>query len=145
MTELLITAPNTRATNALAPPRIPLLSERRFLRGCVRCDEPHEADYGPTITSALLYPKAPVNGEFRAVRSISPTAVSQDGQKASRRRLRGRKVRGRKSTAIASLLSHSPLLDWGTWGKTGAAGAFGPIATEKRHFGAGRRPGYLRV
>jgi choline dehydrogenase-like flavoprotein len=81
------------------------------------CDQPHEADYGPTITAALLY-KAPANDDFscsvdfcegRSLRGIDRPPVEDVV------------VTGATSGAVARL-AHAPLMDRGRWDGS-AAGA----------------------
>jgi choline dehydrogenase-like flavoprotein len=78
------------------------------------CRDSHEADYGPTITSALLY-RRPVKDEFGWSLDFSDGNGPETGPSA------GAKVRGTRSGATA-VLSYSPQLDWGHWKSGGAAG-----------------------
>lgn len=81
------------------------------------CKEPHEADYGPTITAALLY-KSPAQGEFSCSLDFDKGHLKNGYTRAP---AAGLEVRGKTSGATATL-SHEPLLDWGSW-QDGAAGA----------------------
>jgi hypothetical protein len=95
------------------------------------CDEPHEADYGPTITSALLFQ--------RAAEGLYSTSVDfRDGTLAggvSRSPMLGDLVKGMRSGATAHL-THDPVLDWGEW-KTGATGVLVVSSLEHGTFQAG--------
>ena len=81
------------------------------------CDEVHEADYGPTITSALLYqgPKS----------DIGPYSVDFDQGKlddeAGEIPEQGYLVKGEISGETA-VLFHNPWLDWGKWSDGNAHG-----------------------
>jgi choline dehydrogenase-like flavoprotein len=81
--------------------------------GVFDCRDPHEVDYGPTITSAILYRKD-VDDEFAW--SLDFSHGRGPAPEA------GARIVGRNSKA-GGVLSYYPLLDWGTW-NTGAAGAF---------------------
>ena len=80
------------------------------------CKEPHEADYGPTVTAALLYQSAAV-GDFSCSLDFDHGVTRCPGTEPAA----GVAVRGEKSGATATL-SHAPLLDWGNW-QEGASGA----------------------
>ena len=73
------------------------------------CDEPHEADYGPTITSALLF-QQPETGEFRRSLDFRDGLVVSGGKPP----VVGATVVGKQSGAHAMLV-HDPILDWGRW------------------------------
>jgi choline dehydrogenase-like flavoprotein len=77
------------------------------------CDEPHEADYGPTITSAVLYDQPAQEGEF----SCSIEFTSGEGGMDP--------VAGMVVTSSSSgtaILAHPPILDWGQWTTEDATG-----------------------
>jgi choline dehydrogenase-like flavoprotein len=82
------------------------------------CAEPHEADYGPTITSALLYENTENSGGRYALDFRDGHSPRGDPPAA------GAIVTGAKSKAQATLVVR-PFLDWGDWGnpKDGAVGA----------------------
>lgn len=82
------------------------------------CDEPHEADYGPTITSALLFQNTAAEGSFSQSLDFEQGCLANDNKELP---AAGVKVRGKSSGATATL-SHDPILDWGCW-KHGAVGA----------------------
>jgi len=82
------------------------------------CDKPHEADYGPTITSALLHTR-PVAGEFGCSLDFYDGEPIFDDAPPPRA---GAEVVGEHSGARVEL-SHDPLLDWGDWDTKKAAGA----------------------
>jgi choline dehydrogenase-like flavoprotein len=74
------------------------------------CEEPHEGDYGPTITSALLF-QQPAQGAY------SQSLEFEDGhlvKKDAKPPIAGVEIRGTKSDATARL-SASPVIDWGSW------------------------------
>ncbi len=96
------------------------------------CDLPHEADYGPTITSAVLFQRT-ATGDFatsldfldgRLVRGTRPPPAAGD------------RVRGTTSGTTA-ILSHSPVLDWGRWEDGRAAGTLVIAGIDGRGFIAG--------
>ena len=78
-------------------------------------DQPHEADYGPTITSALLF-QQPETGEFRRSLDFRDGLVVSGGKAPAA----GAAVVGKRSGAHATLV-HDPILDWGGW-RDAAAG-----------------------
>jgi choline dehydrogenase-like flavoprotein len=115
-TELLLRNPDLLGS---ANPRDTPLGSHYFpnadsLAAVFNCDLPHEADYGPTITSAILY-QSEAKGDFsqsmdfddgclKPGRSMAPTA--------------GDVVRSTSNgTAV---LAHDPLLDWGDWARRAA-------------------------
>jgi choline dehydrogenase-like flavoprotein len=83
------------------------------------CDEPHEADYGPTITAAMLYDQPAERGEFSC--SIEFTAGKGKGEWEP---VAGMVLTSsRNGTAIGSaILAHPPILDWGHWRTKNANG-----------------------
>jgi hypothetical protein len=80
------------------------------------CDEPHEADYGPTITSAVLFQR-PVEG---------PCSRSLDFHRGVLKRGQPRAAAGQTVVGVTSKaraeLTHDPILDWGRWRSGDAAG-----------------------
>lgn len=75
------------------------------------CEEPHEADYGPTITSALLYQRA-AEGSFSQALNFSEGELAGSNEKT----FVGAEVVGQESGARATL-AHEPILDWGEWSR----------------------------
>jgi choline dehydrogenase-like flavoprotein len=98
------------------------------------CDQPHEADFGPTITSALLF-NHPESGPFRC----SVDFIDGLRLPGCRPPRAGAIVCGGTSGAHARLM-HDPLLDWGSW-DGGAAGTLivEQVADGDRSFQAGER------
>jgi hypothetical protein len=82
------------------------------------CDQPHEADFGPTITSAILFRR---DAEGRYSQSLDFSRGSSYPSSAPPRE--GMRVSGEVSGATA-LLAHDPLLDWGAWVDGTAVGCF---------------------
>ena len=80
------------------------------------CEEPHEADYGPTITSAFLYRKAAENSQSLDFEDGHFTNGSAEKPAV------GAEITGESSHARATL-AHEPLLDWGEWDGKGAVGS----------------------
>lgn len=81
------------------------------------CDKPQEADYGPTITAALVHNR-PFDGGFKQSIDV------YEGHLTNPRRIlpaAGMTVRGVRSGATADL-TFSPLLDSGGWEEGSAAG-----------------------
>ena len=83
-----------------------LLPNADSLAAVLNCDEPHEADYGPTITSALLYDQ-PSNELFEW------TLDFEDGQAAQAPQA-GTLIGSEQGDLIAQLV-HTPILDADTW------------------------------
>ena len=89
------------------------------------CDEPHEADYGPTITSAMLY-NQPAKNEFSC--SVDFTEGKETPRSRERFSQPRRRVGPSAGATVTSrsggeaILSHDPILDWGNW-KGDAAGS----------------------
>ena len=99
------------------------------------CDEPHEADYGPTITSAVLHQSA-AKGDFSCSLDFRAGRVVGDQKVRA-----GMQVRGTTSGATAEL-AHEPILDWGAWKDGDAVGALvfaGVEGTFKFEGGEGER------
>ena len=85
------------------------------------CDEPHEADYGPTITSALLHRSRSDGGTTRSLDFHSGT-----DEKKERRPRAGATVKCRDDNdqiVAKGILAHDPWLDWGAWDNGDAVGA----------------------
>lgn len=85
------------------------------------CDEPHEADYGPTITSAVLYDQAAQRGEFTCSIEFS------SGRRHQEREPRPGMTVTSSSEGVAiaratAVLAHPPILDAGTWEAGNATG-----------------------
>ena len=116
-TELLLKQKNTSLFGQAGAGDTPLGSHyfpnADTLGAVFNCDLPHEADYGPTITSAVLY-HAEARGDFS--RSLDFLAGSlQPGQAAP--------VAGDIVTSASNgtaVLAHDPVLDWGDWKRTAA-------------------------
>jgi choline dehydrogenase-like flavoprotein len=77
------------------------------------CEEPHEADYGPTITSALLYQRA-TEGSFSQSLEFDGGTLAPGGIE---RLIVGSEIVGEQSGARAAL-AFEPVLDWGEWNGT---------------------------
>jgi choline dehydrogenase-like flavoprotein len=77
------------------------------------CDEPHEGDYGPTITSAFRF-HSHVKGSFSHSIDFERGRLANGNTKTP---AAGDKVTGLASGATAEL-SHDPILDWGHWKPT---------------------------
>jgi choline dehydrogenase-like flavoprotein len=101
------------------------------------CDQPHEADYGPTITSALRYEQKS-QGTFYAIdfQPIEPrptAAPRADADVACSPKVAppavGAEVVSGRSGRQA-ILAHEPILDWGSWDDGTAAGT---LVVEARH------------
>lgn len=90
------------------------------------CDEPQEADYGPTITSAVLH-QAGATGNF------SCSVDFRDGAAVGSEPRVGMKVQGKESGATG-VLAHEPILDWGSWQDRDAAGVLvlGEVTKESK-------------
>ena len=79
------------------------------------CEEPHEAEYGPTITSALLYQR-PAKGSFSQSLDFydgKSTKVDDEGPVAPEV---GAEIIDRSGERAT--LAHEPVLDWGKWNGT---------------------------
>lgn len=93
---------------------------------CVfNCAQPHEADYGPTVTSALLHQSA-ASGEFSWSLDFQLGKATEPTEKPNCRDtaaelVAGLMVTGKESGACLRL-SHAPLHDWGSWTRGDAAG-----------------------
>ena len=80
------------------------------------CDQPHEADYGPTVTSAVLYDQR-AEGEFSHTLEFTHGRII-DGSDVTVPLSAGTKVSASSGIAI---LAHEPVLDWGGWTKEAEA------------------------
>lgn len=83
------------------------------------CDEPHEADYGPTVTAAVLYDQAAQRGEFSCSIEFDRGART-DRTENGRDPVAGMTVTSR-STGTA-ILAHLPIVDHGQWTTGDATG-----------------------
>jgi choline dehydrogenase-like flavoprotein len=83
------------------------------------CDQPHEADYGPTITSALLYDQPANDGEF---------ACSIEFTNGSGRRGPTAGMKVTSTSNGTALLAHPPICDSGAWNSADADGTL--VVTE---------------
>lgn len=72
------------------------------------CDQPHEADYGPTITSAMLYDQDAQRGEFSCSIEFSKGMGRGEWDPVA-----GMVVTS--SSDGTAILAHPPILDWGQW------------------------------
>ncbi len=89
------------------------------------CDAPHEADYGPTITSAMLVDR-PVTGDgAMSIDFVEGTFDRAEGPRP------GLVING------SATLAHVPQLDWGTWTGGDAAGTLVVTAGDDVTFAAG--------
>ena len=86
------------------------------LAAAFECDEPHEADYGPTITSAVLH-QSTAKGDFSCSLDFTGGYCPRDGAKPAA----GMTVRCDK-TGVTAQLAHDPILDWGDWHERDAVG-----------------------
>jgi choline dehydrogenase-like flavoprotein len=77
------------------------------------CEQPHEADYGPTITAALLYDREIPDTHTLDFRQHHTSIAAAPGV--------GAEIVGTESTARAVLV-RDPLLDWGAWADGTATG-----------------------
>jgi choline dehydrogenase-like flavoprotein len=77
------------------------------------CEEPHEADYGPTITSAILYQRDMKGGFSQAV-NFYDGDLAPGGDETL---IVGGEIVGEDSQASATL-AFEPVLDWGKWNGT---------------------------
>ena len=77
------------------------------------CEEPHEADYGPTITSALLYQRA-AEGNFSQALNFYEGNLAPGSDETM---IVGAEIVGKSSNAHATL-ALEPVLDWGKWNGT---------------------------
>lgn len=96
------------------------------------CDQPHEADYGPTITSAILYDQ-PANDEFSCSVDFgegqTPEPLPSDDPKRTMPPPAAGMTVTSSSDGIA-VVAHDPILDWGEWKSGTAAGAIPLIIKE---------------
>ena len=92
------------------------------------CDLPHEADYGPTITSAVLF-QSTAKGDFATSLDFVAGRL-KDGEPAA-----GDRITGKTSGATATV-SHAPVPDWGQWKDGSAAGTL-VVKDLDRDFAAG--------
>jgi len=99
------------------------------LAAVFECDEPHEADYGPTITSAVLH-RSTAKGDFRCSLDFSKGCCPRGGAKPAA----GMMVRCDRSGVTAEL-AHDPILDWGDWHEGDAVGTL--VFSDNVPFGAG--------
>ena len=86
------------------------------LAAVFECDEPHEADYGPTITAAVLH-RSTAKGDFSCSLDFTGGYCPRDGAKPAA----GMTVRCDK-TGVTAQLAHDPILDWGDWHERDAVG-----------------------
>ena len=93
------------------------------------CDEPHEPDYGPTITSALLYDQS-ANDEFSVSLDFA-AGRAQDPPTA------GTIVRS--PSKAEAILAHDPIPDHGCWQDGSAAGSLA-LTIRVGKFGKRRPP-----
>ena len=135
-TELLLSNPGVWIVDKHANP--PALGSHYFpnsdsLGVVFDCEEPHEAEYGPTITSALLYQKA-------AEGTLSESVDFYDGQSTKGNNQGppvGSEIVG-ESSGVHAILAHEPVLDWGKWNGT-AVGALVLADDVPRKFKAGEK------
>ena len=103
------------------------------------CDEPHEADFGPTITSALLHSRDAQDG-IRAVEFDQGRLLGEADARRNKKRTipLARGMRVTIGAATATLVA-APMLDWGDW--TGKTRAVGTLVLENLdgHFTSGDR------
>jgi choline dehydrogenase-like flavoprotein len=90
------------------------------------CDEAHEPDYGPTITSALLY-NQPANDEFSVSLEFAQGQAADGPPEADRSGdATGSPTAGtvvQSSSGGVATLSHDPIPDRGCWQAHDAAGS----------------------
>ena len=90
------------------------------------CDEPHEPDYGPTITSALLYSQ-PSKDEFSVSLDFAQGQAADEPPEAARSGdATGSPTAGtvvNSSSGGTAILSHDPIPDRGDWQDHDAAGS----------------------
>ncbi len=96
------------------------------LAAVLECDEPHEADYGPTVTAAVLH-RSTATGDFSC--SMDFSGGSCDKGRAAP--VAGLIVRCDK-TGVTAKLAHDPILDWGGWDSDDAVGTL--VFSEKVDF-----------
>ena len=80
------------------------------------CDEAHEPDYGPTITSALLYDRVSDDALIHTLDFEHGSAASKNFEPVA-----GSEVGS--SSGGEAVLAHDPILDWGGWAQGDAVGA----------------------
>jgi choline dehydrogenase-like flavoprotein len=81
------------------------------------CDEPHEADYGPTITSAMLYNQEATGELSRLIEFTNGHLL--DGRTPTAPPPVGTIVTS--SSGGTAILAHKPIDDWGRWTPDDAA------------------------
>ena len=133
-TELLLRNAHLLSTKQRDHPKHTPLGSHYFpntdsLAAVFECDEPHEADYGPTITSAVLH-RSTATGEFRCSLDFHAGRVAQKRTKPGA----GMVVTGQRSKK-SGVLSHDPILDWGDWDTGDAVGTL--VFAEAVPFDAG--------
>ena len=86
------------------------------------CDEAHEPDYGPTITSALLYDRA-ADDVLTQTLDFESGCLARGASKdpGDTEPVAGTEVRS--SSGGRAVLAHDPILDWGGWEQGDAVGA----------------------
>ena len=97
-----------------------------------KCDEPHDADDGPTITSALLYQSPVDRAPSEKEQTNEAFSLSLDfwqgrlNHGCTTRPRAGVRIEGQTSRATA-FLEYEPVLDWGSWSQGESSGAAGAL------------------